>query len=85
VPHHVEKWQVRTNFPANPPADTMRKTEEIVEQVDRLPIPYAFSDMAGVQHPSVSTQTSVFLAINPSLAMFKVSCCLFSVINPCKT
>ena len=69
----LEKSQVRTNFPANPPADTVRKTEEIVEQVDRLPIPYAFSDMAGVQHPSVSTQTSVFLAVNPSLAMFKVS------------
>ena len=49
----------------------MRKSEEIVEQVDRLPIPYAFSDMAGVQHPSVSTQTSVYLAVNPSLAMFK--------------
>lgn len=62
---------MRTNFPANPPADTVRKTEELVEQVDHLPIPYAFSDMAGVQHPAVSTQTSVFFAVNPSLAMFK--------------
>ena len=40
-------------------------------QVDRVPIPYSFSDMSGVQHPSVSTQTSVFFAVNPSLAMFK--------------
>jgi hypothetical protein len=62
---------VRTRFPANPPADTVKKTEEIVEVVDRLPTPYSFSDMGGVQHPAVSTRSSVFFAVNPSLAMFK--------------
>lgn len=41
------------------------------EKVDRLPIPYSFSDMGGVQHPAVSTPSSVFFAVNPSLAMFK--------------
>jgi hypothetical protein len=40
-------------------------------QVDKLPIPYSFSDMSGVQHPAVSTRSSVFFAVNPSLAMFK--------------
>lgn len=65
--------KVRANFPANPPADTIKKGGELVERVDRLPIPYAFSDMAGVQHPAVSTRSSVFFAVNPSLAMFKVS------------
>jgi hypothetical protein len=71
---------VRTNFPANPPADTLKKGGELIEQVDRLPIPYAFSDMAGVQHPAVSTQSSVFFAVNPSLAMFKVrlQACFFN-------
>lgn len=62
---------VRTRFPANPPADTIKKTEEIVEIVDRLPTPYTFSDMGGVQHPAVSTRSSVFFAVNPSLAMFR--------------
>jgi hypothetical protein len=72
--------KVRTNFPANPPADTIKKGGELIEQVDRLPIPYAFSDMAGVQHPAVSTQSSVFFAVNPSLAMFKVrlQACFFN-------
>ena len=60
---------VLKNFPANPPADTPKLVPQ--ERVDRLPIPYAFSDMAGVQHPSVSTRSSVFFAVNPSLAMFK--------------
>lgn len=62
---------VRTNFPANPPADTIKIGGELVEIVDRLPVPYAFSDMAGVQHPAVSTSKSVFFAVNPSLGMFK--------------
>ena len=39
--------------------------------MDKLPIPYSFSDMSGVQHPAVSTRSSVFFAVNPSLAMFK--------------
>lgn len=38
--------------------------------IDRLPILYAFSGMGGVQHPAVSTQSSVFFAVNPLLAMF---------------
>ena len=62
---------VRAKFPANPPADTIQMGGRLEEQVDRLPIPYSFSDMAGVQHPAVSTRTSVFFAVNPSLAMFK--------------
>lgn len=62
---------VLQEFPANPPADTPRMGSEIKYQLDRLPIPYAFSDMAGVQHPAVSTGSSVFFAVNPSLAMFK--------------
>lgn len=45
--------------------------EQVQEQVDKLPIPYSFSDMAGVQHPAVSSSSSVFFAVNPSLAMFK--------------
>lgn len=60
---------VLKNFPANPPADTPKLVPQ--QQVDKLPIPYAFSDMAGVQHPAVSTRSSVFFAVNPSLAMFK--------------
>jgi uncharacterized protein YqgC (DUF456 family) len=37
-----------------------------------LPIPYTFSEKSGgARHPSVSTQTSVYFAVNPSLAMFK--------------
>lgn len=60
---------VLKNFPANPPADTPRLITR--ERVDKLPIPYAFSDMGGVQHPAVSTRSSVFFAVNPSLAMFK--------------
>ena len=39
--------------------------------MDLLPIPYAYSEMSGVRHLSVSTQTSVFFVVNPSLAMFK--------------
>ena len=62
---------VRAKFPANPPADTIKIGGQLYEQVDRLPIPYSFSDMGGVQHPAVSTPTSVFFAVNPSLAMFK--------------
>lgn len=60
---------VLKNFPANPPADTPRLVPQ--ERVDKLPIPYAFSDMAGVQHPAVSTRSSVFFSVNPSLAMFR--------------
>ena len=60
---------VLKNFPANPPADTPKLI--VKERVDKLPIPYSFSDMAGVQHPSVSTRSSVFFTVNPSLAMFK--------------
>ncbi len=62
---------VRSKFPANPPADTIKIGGELLEQVDKLPIPYSFSDMGGVQHPAVSTRTSIFFAVNPSLAMFK--------------
>lgn len=62
---------VRAKFPANPPADTIKIEGQLTEIVDRLPIPYSFSDMGGVQHPAVSTRASVFFAVNPSLAMFK--------------
>jgi hypothetical protein len=62
---------VLKEFPANPPAETQKMEGKRIEIVDRLPIPYSFSDMAAVQHPSVSTRTSVFFAVNPSLAMFK--------------
>lgn len=62
---------VLREFPAHPPADTIKIGGNLQEQVDKLPIPYSFSDMAGVQHPSVSSRSSVFFAVNPSLAMFK--------------
>jgi hypothetical protein len=62
---------VRTDFPANPPADTIKQGGATAEVVDRLPTPYAFSDVGGVQHPAVSTRSSVFFAVNPLLAMFK--------------
>lgn len=62
---------VLKEFPAHPPADTIKIGGNVQEQVDKLPIPYSFSDMAGVQHPSVSSRSSVFFAVNPSLAMFK--------------
>ena len=62
---------VRAKFPANPPADTIKIGGQMMEPTDRLPIPYSFSDMAGVQHPAVSTRSSVFFSVNPSLAMFK--------------
>jgi hypothetical protein len=62
---------VRSRFPANPPADTIKIGGQLLEIVDKLPIPYSFSDMGGVQHPAVSTRSSVFFAVNPSLAMFR--------------
>lgn len=62
---------VLKEFPANPPAETRKMEGNRIEQIDRLPIPYSFSDTAGIQHPAVSTRTSVFFAVNPSLAMFK--------------
>ncbi len=62
---------VLKNFPANPPADTPKIGGNSKAPVDKLPIPYSFSDMAGVQHPAVSTKSSVFFAVNPSTAMFK--------------
>lgn len=61
---------VQQNFPAHPPADTPKLILKD-NRVDKLPIPYSFSDMSGVQHPAVSTKSSVFFAVNPSLAMFK--------------
>jgi hypothetical protein len=33
-------------------------------------MPYSFSEKSGTRHPSVSSQTSVYFAVNPSLAMF---------------
>lgn len=63
---------VLSRFPANPPPDTIKLGGRMQERVDKLPIPYSFSDMGyGVQHPAVSTRTSVYFAVNPSLAMFK--------------
>lgn len=64
---------VLKEFPANPPADTPELAVSATEEgiVDRLPIPYAFADMAGIRHPAVSTQSAVYFAVNPSLAMFR--------------
>lgn len=63
---------VLARFPANPPPDTIKIGGKLQERVDKLPIPYAFSDMGGIaQHPAVSTRSSVYFAVNPSLAMFK--------------
>lgn len=62
---------VLSRFPANPPPDTIKLGGRMQERVDKLPIPYSFSDMGGVQHPAVSTRSSVYFAVNPSLAMFK--------------
>jgi hypothetical protein len=59
---------VQKSFPATAPPDVPRAITEDV--VDALPIPYAFSEKSGTRHPSVSTQTSVYFAVNPSLAMF---------------
>jgi hypothetical protein len=60
---------VQKAFPATAPADVPRM--QVQEKVDALPLPYAFSEKSGTRHPSVSTQTSVYFAVNPSLAMFK--------------
>jgi len=62
---------VLKEFPAHPPADTIKIGGKMQEQTDKLPVPYSFSDMAGVQHPAVTSRSSVFFAVNPSLAMFK--------------
>jgi hypothetical protein len=57
---------VHKAFPANPPADTPG-LPQLDDVVDKLPIPYGYSEISGIRHPSVSTQTSVFFAVNPSL------------------
>jgi hypothetical protein len=62
---------VLKEFPANPPAETVAMGESETNQFERLPTPYAFSDMGGIRHPSVSTQSAVFFVVNPSVAMFK--------------
>ena len=62
---------VQARFPANPPAEIIKNPGPLAERPDRLPIPYAFSDMGGVQHPAVSTRSSMYFAVNPALAMFK--------------
>jgi hypothetical protein len=60
---------VQKAFPAQAPADVPRNVAS--EPVDLLPIPYALSSFSGKRHPSVSTQTSVFFTVNPSLDMFR--------------
>jgi hypothetical protein len=61
---------IRKNFPASPPAETPALGAS-TDPVNKLPIPYAFSDMGGITHPSVNTEQSVFFTVNPSVAMFK--------------
>ena len=40
---------VMRQFPANPPAETIKLgSTKVQEVVDALPIPYSFSDMAGI-------------------------------------
>jgi len=59
-------------FQASRPADNY--TPEMVANLagtELMPIPFAFSDMSGIRHPSTSSETSVFYTVNPSLAMFK--------------
>jgi hypothetical protein len=62
---------VLKEFPALPPADTIATGSTDAVHFDSLPTPYSFSDMGGIRHPAVSTQSAVFFAVNPSLAMFK--------------
>lgn len=64
---------VLKEFPANPPADTIALGggENSVDVLDKLPIPYSFSDTTGIRNPAVSSQSAVYFAVNPSLAMFK--------------
>jgi hypothetical protein len=62
---------VLKEFPASPPAETIAMLESENNRFDSLPTPYAFSDMGGIRHPAVSTQSAVFFAVNPSLAMFQ--------------
>ena len=42
-----------------------------MQSVDALPIPYAYAGMAGIRHPSVSTQSAVYFTVNPSYEMFR--------------
>lgn len=54
---------VMKQFPASPPAETPKLgATKLIGRIDALPIPYAFSDMAGVQHPAVTTRSGVFFA-----------------------
>jgi hypothetical protein len=62
---------VMKEFPANPPAETIEMGGNAQSRVDKLPIPYAYSDARGTRHPAASSRSSVFFAVNPSLAMFK--------------
>lgn len=62
---------VLSEFPASPPADTIKIEGLRRPPTDRLPIPNSFSDSGGVKHPAVSTQTAVYFAVNPSLNMFQ--------------
>lgn len=60
---------VRKYFPAMSPDPD--QTFSFEPEDDRVGIPPVYSDMSGIQHPSVSTQSSVFFVVNPSLSMFK--------------
>ena len=62
---------VLKEFPAHPPVKTQEMGGKAQVRVDKLPIPYAYSDARGTRHPAASSRSSVFFAVNPSLAMFK--------------
>lgn len=62
---------VLKDFPTAPPYATLQIGAASKEQVDALPIPYAFNDEVGIKHPSVSTQSAVYFAVNPSTAMLE--------------
>lgn len=62
---------VLKEFPTAPPFATPQMGAMRSEQVDALPVPYAFNDEAGIRHPSVSSQSAVYFAVNPSSAMLE--------------
>jgi hypothetical protein len=62
---------IQRDYPAATPSDTPRLGAEMAFDATKLPIPYAFSSKTGVRHPAASSQSAVYFAVNPSLAMFR--------------
>ena len=75
---------VLKEFPAHPPVKTQEMGGKAQVRVDKLPIPYAYSDGVGTRHPATSSRSSVFFAVNPSLAMFQAfaAFCLTDGLSP---